>query len=63
MQQYTKRAIDLWTDTQRSDEPRVLTPFFRKIGALAVRAMENHGAPGREGFGFAPTLSDDDIPF
>jgi hypothetical protein len=67
IEEYAARMRALWTDTARPDEPVVLTPFFRKIAALAVRAMENHGAPGREGYGVfvqpSAPFDADDIPF
>jgi len=65
IEEYVARARKAWTDCPRDDEALTLTPMFRKIAAIAVRAMENHGAPGRDGFGvFVPDpLADDDIPF
>jgi hypothetical protein len=67
IEEYAARARALWTDTPdgRLAEDQALTAMFRKIAGIAVRAMEHHGAPGREGFGVfvPPPVSDDDIPF
>lgn len=71
IEEYVAKARTAWTNAPRNVEADVTTNVLRKIAAIAVRAMENHGAPGREGFGvfvpayygFAPASPDDDIPF
>lgn len=66
IEEYVARARKAWTDTPREQEAAVVTDIIRKIAGIAVRAMENHGAPGREGYGVfvsPPPPPDDDIPF
>lgn len=68
IEEYAARARKVWTDCKRTAEVPEVTNFMRNIAAIAVRAMENHGAPGREGYGvFVPQIvqerSDDDMPF
>lgn len=67
LEEYVVRARKVWTDEPRETEALVTTEVIRKIAGIAVRAMENHGAPGRTGYGvFTPVYTpvpDDDIPF
>ena len=47
LKEYIDRAFKNWTDTPGVN-PLITLNDFRKIAAIAVRAMENHGAPRRE---------------
>lgn len=44
MEEYIQRARELWTDV-KGDEAAL--DMVRKVAGLAVRCMENHGAPER----------------
>lgn len=50
IEEYAARARKVWTDAPRDVEVEATTDMIRKIGAICVRAMENHGAPHRVGF-------------
>lgn len=45
MDVYLRRAFDAWADY--AGDTAALEQI-RKVAAIAVRCMENHGAPGRE---------------
>lgn len=44
---YVTKADQAWTDNPGTD---AAMNVIRKIAGIAVRAMEEHGAPRREGF-------------
>ncbi len=47
LREYVDRAFANWTNTPGVN-PEITLHDFRKIAAIAVRCMENHGAPHRE---------------
>jgi hypothetical protein len=47
MEKCLQDARDAW---YKPDGGEACLPFLRKVAALAVQAMENYGAPRREGF-------------
>ncbi len=46
LREYVDRAFSNWTNTPGVN-PEITLHDFRKIAAIAVRCMENHGAPCR----------------
>lgn len=50
LEEYVAKARTAWTAAPRRHEVLVTTDILRKCAAICVRAMENHGAPKREGF-------------
>ena len=44
LQVYIQRALEVWTDTPGDIETREMV---RKVGAIAVRCMENYPTPPR----------------
>lgn len=47
LEDYVARARKAWTDAPRATEVQVTTDILRKCAGIAVRALENHGAPVR----------------
>lgn len=47
LEEYVAKARTAWTNAPRADEALATTEVLRKCAAICVRAMENHGAPGR----------------
>lgn len=52
MQHYVNAGLAIATMSSKKDDPdaRRALEFVRKVAALGVVAMEQHGAPRREGF-------------
>lgn len=49
LKEYLDRAIKNWTDAPGAN-PDIAKHDIRKLAGICVRALENHGAPMREGF-------------
>lgn len=47
LEEYVLKARQAWTPAPRAVEIAVTVEVMRKIAAIAVRCMENHGAPFR----------------
>ena len=52
MQHYVNEGLKIATMSSKRDDPesRKALEFVRKVAALGIVAMEEHGAPRREGF-------------
>jgi hypothetical protein len=48
LEDYVQRARTAWTNAPRATEVEITTDILRKCAGIAVRAMENHGAPVRK---------------